>query len=105
MDYTRPAAVEAVQRVTESLKARNIDVIVVKDREEALNKLKDLVPPGSEVFPGTSATLDTIGYSAFLKGTKEYTNLRDVVAAEPDPAKRALLRRRNTIADYFVGSV
>ena len=95
----------AIQRTLEALKSRNMDAIVVDSGAEALAKLKELVPEGSEIYNNTSETLDTIGFSEFVAGNPSYRNLHDDLAAESDPAKQRDLRRKATLADYFIGSV
>ena len=100
-----PATSEAIQRTIEGLASRNIDAFLVDSREAALDKLKELVPEGSEVFVNTSETLNTIGYSEYMHGNDRYVNLHDQMMAQPDPAAQREFRRKTTIADYFVGSV
>jgi hypothetical protein len=45
-----------------ALEKGNIRVIRVKDGARALEKISDLIPPGSEVMNGSSTTLIEIGY-------------------------------------------
>ncbi len=100
-----PATVESVSRTIEALAARNVDAVLVESREEALAKLKALVPEGCEVFVSTSETLDTIGYTEYMNGNERYINLHDQMLAQPDAASQREFRRTTTTADYFVGSV
>jgi len=95
----------AIARTVEALRARNIHVIVTNTGEEAHHALIQLLPEGAEICDSTSETLDAIGFSAFVRGNPRFTNLHDGYAAEPDLAKRNDLRRRASIADYFIGSV
>ena len=100
-----PASTESIQRTIEALAERNVEAIVVNSGEEALAKLKELVPEGSEVFVNTSETLATIGYTEFMHGNDRYVNLHDQMMSYPDPAAQREFRRKTTTADYFVGSV
>ena len=95
----------AIQQTVESLAARNMEAIVVESGDRALEILKELVPPGSEVFFSTSETLDSIGYTKFLHGNPSYKNLHELIDAEPDPAKQREMRRLASVAEYYVGSV
>ena len=95
----------ALARTVEALRARNIHVIVANTRAEAQNALVQLLPEGAEICASTSETLDAIGFTAFVRSNPCYTNLHDGYEAEPDLAKRNDLRRRASIADYFIGSV
>jgi L-lactate utilization protein LutC len=95
----------AIVRTVAALRARNIDVIVADTRAAANHALIQLLPDGVEICDSTSETLDAIGFTAFVRGNPRYTNLHDVYEAEPDLTKRNDLRRRASIADYFIGSV
>ena len=95
----------AIQRTVEGLKARNMEATVVNSGAEALAKLKELLPEGAEIYNNTSETLDSIGFSEFVHGNPKYRNLHDDMAEETDPGKQMEVRRRVTLADYFIGSV
>ncbi len=95
----------SIRRTVEALKARNVETLVVDDGAQALAKLKELVPEGSVIFNNTSETLDSIGYSSFVHGNPNFRNLHDDMEAETDPVKQRDIRRRATLADYFIGSV
>ena len=100
-----PATADAISRTIAALAARNVDATLVAGREEALARLKELVPEGCEVFVSTSETLDTIGYTEYMHGNDRYINLHDQMLAQPDAASQREFRRKTTTADYFVGSV
>ena len=100
-----PATTESIQRTIGALRGRNVEAFLVGNREEALERLKELVPEGSEVFVNTSETLGTIGYTEYMHGNDRYTNLHDQMMAQPDPAAQREFRRKTTTANYFVGSV
>ena len=95
----------AIVRTVAALRARNIDVIVADTRAAAQHALIELLPDGAEICDSTSETLEAIGFTAFVRGNPRYTNLHDVYEAEPDLTRRQDLRRRASIADYFIGSV
>ena len=100
-----PASAESIQRTIKALAARNVEALLLKSRDSALAKLKELVPEGSEVFVNTSETLATIGYTDYMHGNDRYVNLHDRMMAIPDPAEQREFRRKTTTAEYFVGSV
>ena len=100
-----PATAESINRTIEALAARNVDAFLVGSRVEALARLRELVPEGSEVFVNTSETLDAIGYTEYMHGNDRYINLHDQMMSQPDSASQREFRRKTTTADYFVGSV
>ena len=62
-DFFRPLASEtSILKTVESLTQRNINALVVDSTVEALRLLVSLVPGGSEVYCGTSETLNSIGF-------------------------------------------
>lgn len=106
MDWNALASEEVIAKTTAALKRRAIEVMVVEDRAQALSQLKELIPPGAEVMPGASTTLNEIGFTDYLKsGQHPYRNLMASIVAEKDAAKQMALRRQSALAEYFVGSV
>ena len=100
-----PGNAESISKTIEALAARNVDAFLVGSRVEALARLRELVPEGSEVFVNTSETLDAIGYTEYMHGNDLYINLHDQMMSQPDSASQREFRRKTTTADYFVGSV
>ena len=106
MDYDILASEETLAATVAALKARNFEPIVVATKEEALAKVKELVPAGASVMNGSSTTLQQIGFVDYLKaGEHGWNNLHAAVLAETDPAKQQQLRRQALLADYYLGSV
>ena len=94
-----------IDRTVEGLKSRNVDAVVAEDGDQALLMLIDMIPDGAEVFKSTSETLDTIGYSDYIRETDRYKNLYMEISAEPDRDRQRELRRLANVAEYYVGSV
>ena len=106
MNYTTLASDETLATVVAALKERNIEAMVVENKEAALEKIKELIPPGASVMNGSSTTLQQIGYIDYLKsGAHGWNNLHEGILAEKDPAKQALLRKQAVLSDYYLGSV
>ena len=97
-----PRQTEAV----EAIKSRGINVIVVDNKEQALEKIIELIPKGMEVSNGSSTTLNEIGFIDYLKSKKHgWRNLHEEILKEKDIAKQMDLRRKSITAEYFLGSV
>lgn len=99
------ADAESVKRTMKALAERNITTFPAVNRKTAFAMLLKMVPEGAKVFVNTSETLESIGYTEYMRGNPCYTNLHDAMLAQPDAAAQREFRRRTTIADYFVGSV
>ncbi len=106
MKYDTLASKETVEKTMNALKPRGINAEFVDIREDALNRLKNLIPKGAEVMTGGSTTLDQIGFTELLKSGKHpWKNLKDKILAEKDPARQAELRKKSVTSEYMIGSV
>ncbi|MBP9716985.1 MAG: lactate utilization protein [Candidatus Levybacteria bacterium] len=95
----------AVLKTINSLKANGFLPITVSTKEEAFEKIQDIIPSDASVMNGTSATLKEIGYIDYLKeGQHKWNNLHEKVLAELDPEKQSKLRKTSVISDFYLGS-
>ena len=105
-DPRRLASDEAVARTSQALEARNVSVIVVADCNEALKKLKELVPQGAQLLAVTSETLDSVGFTQYVAEGGAYQSLTAMFQTAATPEERAELSRTlGSTPDYVVGSV
>lgn len=106
MKYDKLASKDVIEKTAQEIKKRGINVEIVNTRKEALEKIKSLIPTGSEVMTGSSTTLEEIGFVDYLKsGKHKWNNLKDKIVSEKDEAKQAELRKKSITAQYFLGSV
>jgi hypothetical protein len=106
MDYATLPTVDRVHHTVEAVKARGINAHFVETKEEALQHILLIIPPGAVVMTGGSVTLQQIGFEALLiSGEHPWRNFKADLLAEEDPAKQSAMRRQGTLAEYFLGSV
>ena len=106
MDWNKLADKKILEKTLKALKERGIEVIIVNDSKEALEKIKGLIPKGAEVMNGSSTTLGEIGFVEYLKSGKHgWNNLHESILAEKDQQKQGELRTKSTLAEYYLGSV
>jgi hypothetical protein len=106
MDFDTPAAVGRIEATMEALRLRGISAELLQTREQALERLRVLIPAGATVCTGASLSLKEIGFENLLEsGSHPWKNLKAAYLAEQDPARQSLLRRQSTLADYYLGSV
>lgn len=106
MNWDKMPSDKVISETASAAKSRGINVIVVNSGKDALKKIIEMIPKGSEVANGSSTTLQQIEYIDYLKSGKHgWKNYQEIISMEKDPAKQADLRRRATTAEYFVGSV
>ena len=106
MAYDTLPAPERVRRTVEAVNARGIHAEFVQTKEDALELVKALIPPGCVVMTGASVTLQQIGFEAVLiSGDHPWRNFKADLLAEKDPIKQSAMRREGTLAEFFLGSV
>jgi len=106
MAYDTLASEETVTKTIAALAGHNFHAEVVHTKEEALARIKALIPEGVSVMNGSSRTLEESGFVEYLKeGTHGWDNLHEGILKEQDPAKQARIRRETTVSDFYLGSV
>lgn len=106
MNYDMLATKEAVDKTIKALHSKNIETSLAKNRAEALEKIKELIPEKASVMNGASVSLEQIGFVDYLKSGKHgWNNLHEAILMEKDPIKQAILRRQSVLSDYYLGSV
>ncbi len=106
MNYNTIASQESIEKTIQALNEHGIEGLFVQTKEEALEKIKTLIPQGVSVMNGSSRTLEQIGFIEYLKsGTHGWNNLHETIFKEQDPIKQAELRKQSVISDVYLGSV
>lgn len=106
MDFNTLASPESLVRVSDALTHNNFKPVTVATKEEALTKIRELIPAGATVNNGASKTLEEVGFIEFLQqGNHGWRNLHEAILAEADQAKQGQLRKEYTVSDYYLGSV
>ena len=97
---------DVIKRTSDALEGRGVRVEFLNNKEEALKRLKEIIPPEADVMTGSSTTLKEIGFVDLLKSVDhKWNNLKDKILSENDPGKQAELRKKSITAEYFLGSV
>lgn len=106
MDYSTLASPSSLEKTVTSLREKQYLPVVVRTKEEALTKIKELIPSGASIMNGSSTTLQQIGYQDYLaSGQHSWVDLHAQITAENDEAKRHVLRQQSVLSDYYLGSV
>lgn len=106
MNYDIIPEDEIITKTAEALTSHTFETVIVNTKEEALEKIKSLIPAGASVQNGASETLKQIGFIDYLKeGMHGWNNLHEGILAEADPVKQKILRKQATLADFYLGSV
>ncbi|MCC6611823.1 MAG: lactate utilization protein [Anaerolineae bacterium] len=99
------ASEETLERVAEAMRARNIEVIVVDNGDEARQVVLERVPKGAEVHTGKSKTLQDAGIFDALHDTEQYNSLRHKYMAMDRRTQADEIRKLTAAPDYMLGSV
>ncbi len=106
LKWKKLADEQSIDRTIKGLKKRGINAIVVDTKEDAFEKLKEMLPKEAEIMTAGSTTLEQIGLIELLKsGKHSWNNLKDAILAEKDAKKQNELRKKSASAQYYIGSV
>lgn len=106
MNYTELASKEAVDTTVAALSAHHFLPEVLATKEDALARIKELIPKDASVMNGASKTLEQVGFIEYLKaGTHGWNNLHATILAETDAQKQGELRKMGVLSDFYLGSV
>ena len=105
-DWVTLAGKERLDRTVTALRGRGIQAEITMNRANGLARLHELIPVGSNLMTGASATLKEIGFeSELMAGNHPWNWLKPAILAEKEPKRQQDLRRHSSISDCFVGSV
>ncbi len=106
IDYTQLPSPEQIQQTIAALEPSGINVQLVDDTTQALDKILALIPKGANVMTAASQSLKEIGFEDLLKSNMHgWVNLKGSMLAEKDPVRQAILRAESALAAYYVGSI
>lgn len=106
ISYTQLASRQVMEDTVKALQLRGVLAEIVETKAVALQKVRDLIPPGASVMISGSQTLDEIGFTPYLnEGAHQWRNLAKEVSMEKDPERHHQLFLQSTMADFYLGSV
>lgn len=104
-ELTTIATEEQIERTVEALEANGIQALVAENREEARRLFFELIPEGSEVFLGSSVTLETLGIKDEIDSSGKYDALRPKMFAMDRATQGREIRKLGGAPDFAAGSV
>ena len=103
-EFTAPASAERIERLAATLESHNIEAIVVATGAEARDRVLTMLPIGSEVHWGTSATLDAIGVTEALLAEGRYDPVRPRYQAMDRATQGREIRKVMAAPDFMLAS-
>lgn len=105
-DYTEPVSAEIIEATKKELEKKGFAVEVLDSLQKAHDRVIEMIPEGSEVFTGTSVTLDESGLTKELNGSGRYVSVRDkFMPLWGQEDKKQEMRRLGSVSDFALGSV
>lgn len=99
------ASEPSVERAADALERNGIAVLRAKDAEQAKRVVLGLIPDGSQVNHGASATLDATGITEEIEESGRYEALRPQIWSMDRATQADQIRRLAAAPDVMLGSV
>jgi L-lactate utilization protein LutB len=90
------------QKMIKNLQRRHFDAYFCKTSEDAINKVKEIIPEGSSISWGGSMTIRDMGLTTFLKKGNYDVYDREDVNTEEDKVR---IYRKAFECDFYLSSV
>jgi len=104
-EFAELATDEQIQRTARALEANNVHTLIAENAEEAKRLFFELIPEGSEVFLGSSVTLETLGIRDKIDKSGRFDALRPKMFAMNRENRGREIRKLVGAPDYAAGSV
>ncbi len=105
LDFAAPAAEDMLDRVAARIGERNIEVLIVKDGEEARRAVLERLPRGAQVHSGKSKTLQDAGIFDVIWDADQYDALRHQYLKMDRKTQAQEIRKLTAAPDFMLGSV
>jgi hypothetical protein len=104
-NWNELASKASVAKTGEALKTNGIDCYVVDNKEQAREKVLELLPPGTEVMNMTSRTLETINIVGEINDSGRFSSVRNILATMEKGGQGREKKRLGAAPKWAIGSV
>jgi len=104
-EFSRLATDEQIERVAKALETNGIHTLIAENGEEAKRLFFELIPDGSEVFLGSSVTLEKLGIKDEIDQSGRFDALRPKMFAMNRETQGWEIRKLGGAPDFAAGSV
>ncbi len=94
-----------IQKTLEALSKNGFIVFIVQNKNEARQKVLELLPKGSEVFTLTSQTLEQTGITKAVNESGDFKSVRNQLYAMNRETQKDEMRKLGAAPEWAVGSV
>lgn len=103
--FEQLASEERIQKTAEALRKNGIEVFICENKEQAKNKVLELIPEKSEVMTMVSATLDALGIPEIINESGKYDSVKAKLTTMDPSTQMNEMRKLGAAPDYAIGSV
>jgi hypothetical protein len=104
-DFSQMASEEQIQQTAQALEANGFHTLIAEDREQARKLFFQLIPEGSQVFQGKSATLEELGITDEIEQSGRFIAVRPKLRTLDKATQADQIRRLAASPDFMTGSV
>lgn len=105
MDFTQLATDEQIEKTAKALQENGIDVIITQDKNEAIKKVTEMIPHGSEVMDMTSVSLLETGILDEIEKSGKYISVKSKLYSLDRDTQSKEMNILGATSDYSIGSV
>lgn len=103
--WDKLASKETVEKIIIELEKRGITAFFVQTKEDALKKVMEIIPHGSDVLVSTSVTAEQIGLKDEIDNSDDYISVRKQYMSLDHEKDAEKIRKLRSTPDYITGSV
>jgi len=105
LKYEKLADDKTVEETVASLKANNIEAVVVETGNQAKEKVLSMIPKKAEVMTMSSQTLEQIGIDEAINKSSEYDAVKPKLWAMDRNTQARQMAKLGAASDWVIGSV
>ena len=96
---------KTIERTMKALKENGMDVYIAINGKEAVKKVLEIIPKGSEVMTMSSITLEKTGISSEINDSGKFVSVRNKLYSMDRKEQGREMNRLGAAPDFAVGSV
>jgi acyl-CoA hydrolase len=103
--FSRLATTAQIERTALALEANGMHVLISENGDQARKLFFELVPEGSQIYQGSSLTLDTLGITSHIEQSGCFDAIRPKLRRLDRQTQSDQIRQLGASPDYMVGSI
>ncbi len=105
MNFAKIPSKEIIDKTVSSLKTNGINVYVANNKDDAKNKVKELLPKEAEVIVMTSVTLQELGIKDEIENSDKYALVKKKLEKMDRKTHNLEMQKLGAAPEYALGSV